>query len=275
MLRYLRLPPFPDAPLQRTRYPVVLIHGFGSLGTVGKPGLLHQQARYLRERGTLAYAPNVTPYDTVDVRCGEWMDRLERIINETEAEKLSLIGYSAGGLDARNLVSSCGMGDRVAAVVTINTPHRGSPLAAWTLEKRDPLRQGAIRAMDLAGRIFYDLAEPRVEAGVRELTPDHLENHFNPANPDVDGVEYLSWAGAAGKGTETRISPLLVFQNRTLYGLAGVNDGMVPVDSAKWGDFQDIVPSDHLRMAGVVPGSRSFSDELFLDIIRELIRRGH
>jgi triacylglycerol lipase len=264
---------YPDPPLVRTRYPVVLVHGFGSLGTVGQPGLLHRQARFLREHGILAFAPNVTPYDTTPVRCGEWVERLGRIFGETGAEKVSLIGYSAGGLDARHLVSTCGFGERVAAVVTINTPHRGSELAEWTLSDKSLVRRLAIGVMELSGSLFYSDAQPHVEAGLRELTPRFMREEFNPRNRDVDGVYYASWASAAGKGTATRITPALILQNRILYGIAGVNDGMVPLPSARWGELLGTAPSDHLRMAGVVPGSRTFSSQFFLDIARHLAER--
>jgi len=272
--RAIELDAFPDPPLVRTRFPVVLIHGFGSLGTIGKPGLLHQQARFLRTRGVLAFAPNVSPYDTVPVRCAQWQQHIDRVIEETGAEKINLIGYSAGGLDARYIVSSCGYEDRIASVITINAPNRGSHLAAWTLESRGPLPWIAMTSMELAGRLSFTTFDPRVEAGVREMTPEYVCEVFNPQNPDIEGVYYASWAGLAGKGTDTRITPFLVVQNRILYGLAGPNDGMVPLESAQWGDFRGTVPSDHLRMAGVVPGSRKISNELFLTVARHLAEKG-
>lgn len=273
VLPSLALPAHPDYPLVRTRYPVVLVHGFGSLGTVGKPGLLHHQARFLRLHGTLAYAPNVAPYDTTAVRAQEWLTRLDRIVEEAGAEKVNLIGYSAGGLDARFLASRCGLQDRIASVITVNTPHRGSELATWTLQESNIVKQVALGVMDVSGRIFYE-REPRVTAGLRELTPEYLCDEFNPKTPDVAGIYYASWAGAAGKGTETRISTLLLIQNRILYDLAGVNDGMVTVESARWGDFRGVVAGDHLTMAGVGPGSRRFSRALFLNIARHLAARG-
>src|SRR5207237_9941038 len=43
--------------------------------------------------------------------------------------KVNLIGHSMGGLDSRYAVSNLGLGDKVASVTTIGTPHRGSSVA--------------------------------------------------------------------------------------------------------------------------------------------------
>jgi triacylglycerol lipase len=272
--RVFGLEAFPDAEIVRTRYPMVLIHGFGAMGTLFTSGLLQDQAAFLRQRGTLAFAPNVTPYDTTRVRCEGWAGHLERVLEMTGAERLNLIGYSAGGLDARALASSLGFGARLASVITVATPNRGSALASWTLEQRPPVRDVVIGAMDVMGRLSYRDSAPRVEAGLRELTPEHVDQQFNPDNPDVSGVFYGSFAGRAGLGTDTRITPLQVIQNRILFRLAGVNDGMVPLSSAPWGELMGVVRSDHLRMCGVAPGSREHANRFFLHIARELASRG-
>lgn len=272
--RTFSLDPFPGSDIVRTRYPVVLIHGFGALGTLFTSGLLQDQASFLRQQGTLAFAPNVTPYDTTAVRCEVWKQHLERILEMTDAERLNLVGYSAGGLDARYLASTMGFGDRLASVLTVATPNRGSELASWTLAQRPPIRSIAVGTMELMGRLSYRDSEPHVEAGLHEMTPEFVEHHFNPANPDVPGLFYGSYAGRAGVGTDTRITPLQVIQNRILYPLAGVNDGMVPLSSAPWGELLGIVRSDHLRMCGVAPGSKDHANRFFLHIARELASRG-
>ena len=41
--RLLGLDPFPQPPLIRLRYPVVLMHGFGMIGALRRNGHLHDQ----------------------------------------------------------------------------------------------------------------------------------------------------------------------------------------------------------------------------------------
>ena len=84
--RLVGLDPLPQPPLIRTRYPVVLMHGFGVLAGLRRGGHLHKEAMDLRQHGVLAYAPNVAPYNTVPVRAAMWQDRLASILEETCAD---------------------------------------------------------------------------------------------------------------------------------------------------------------------------------------------
>ena len=116
--RAVELAPMPQPPLRPTRHPVVLLHGFGALANVLQNGVLHAEAMHLRARGVWAYAPHVNPYDTVAVRAEAWADRLERVLDETGAQKLNLVGFSTGGLDARLLARDPAWGDKIASLVT-------------------------------------------------------------------------------------------------------------------------------------------------------------
>ena len=68
--------------------------------------------------------------------------------------KVILMGHSMGGLDARYAVSKLGMDRHVAAVVTISTPHRGSPFADWVLENLGR----KMRGMQLANFLGLDFS---------------------------------------------------------------------------------------------------------------------
>ena len=39
--------------------------------------------------------------------------------------------------------------------------------------------------------------------------------------------------------------------NRILYGMAGLNDGIVPTDSAWWGERLGVLDADHARQIGL------------------------
>jgi len=269
------LAPFPQPPWEPTRYPVVLMHGFGTIAGLFGQGVLHAHAMHLRGHGVRAYAPNVNPYDTVEVRTRTWVDRLDRVLEESGADRLSLVGFSAGGLDARHLVSTLGYADRVAAVVTVSTPHHGTALCDFLLERPERLRAFAVGVMDWLGRASYALEEPRTGHALHELTPTFVCEQFNPHHPDAEGVYYGSWAGRAGKGTDTPISPALLLHNRILYAAEGINDGMVPTASARWGESLGTVEADHLRQVGMgLPGRGFDSLGFFLRIARDLAARG-
>lgn len=267
---------FPQPEVVHTRYPVVLMHGFGMLSGLRRFGHLHEEAMHLRIHGVLAYAPNVAPYQTVTVRAEQWRERLAIILDETGADKLNLIAHSMGGLDARYLISALGMAPYVATLTTVSTPHHGSGIASLVLERPQRLRALVADFVNWMGAstTLYPTAD--VLAALVELTPQHLTERFNCAVPDDPGVEYRSFAGQAGKGTAVGINPLLRVQNALLFAREGVNDGLVSVQSAQWGDFRGTVDADHAEQVGlrIMPGEGFRSNDFYLARAAELRAEG-
>jgi pimeloyl-ACP methyl ester carboxylesterase len=59
-------------------------------------------------------------------RLGRFVDR---VLDETGAEEVDLIGHSMGGIVSRYFVALGGGADRVAKLITIGSPHRGADLS--------------------------------------------------------------------------------------------------------------------------------------------------
>lgn len=273
--RLVELEPFPQPPLRPTRHPVVLMHGFGALANATPGGVLHPEAMHLRAHGVWAYAPHVNPYDTVAVRAEAWGDRLARVFEETGAQKVNLVGFSLGGLDARHLASLPAWAGRVASIVTVATPHRGTPIARYVLDRPDRLGAWALAAMDFMGRAAWEAAPPQTAAALAELDPAHIEGTFNPAHPYPDGVWCASYAARAGWGTTAGLYPGLLVQHRLLARLAGENDGIVPTASAVWGEGLGTLDADHARLIGLRVGRGGLdSKALYLEIAGHLRERG-
>ncbi len=268
------LEPFPQPPLLRTRYPVVLMHGFGMLAGLRRGGHLHEAALHLRLRGVVAYAPNVASYSTVAVRTAMWMDRLRHILAETEADRLNLIAHSMGGLDARYLISAMGLHETVASLVTVSTPHRGTAVAEIMLQQPRRLRQWVADFANWMGaKALEDTdADADLLQALTELSPAHLREAFNPSVPDHPAVRYWSYAAAAGKGTETPVNPFLKISNGLLYEREGLNDGLVSVESARWGVFLGTLGADHMQEVGLQGlGSRTFDANAFYRSVVQML----
>ncbi|HEX7069634.1 MAG TPA: alpha/beta fold hydrolase [Rhodothermales bacterium] len=276
--RFSALEPFPQPEVVVTRYPVLMMHGFGVFGTLRRGGHLHAEAMHLRSHGVLAYAPNVAPYNTVAVRVPQWIERIERILEETGAERLNVIAHSMGGLDARWLISRMGYHDRIASLVTISTPHHGSSVASAMLEQPELIRRFITGMCNWMGTNVVEECEADFDTAVRELTPEAMEERFNPRVPDHPDVRYWSYAGRAGRGTGVFINPFLIYQNNLLYAREGENDGFVSVDSARWGTFMGTYDADHARSVGlnVPPGVKAGfeAEEFYLDVVRMLAGEG-
>jgi len=230
------LTPFPQPPLIRLRYPVVMMHGFGMLAALRwRQGHLHAEAMHLRAHGVVAYAPNVAPYNTISVRAEMWARLLDVVFEETGAERLNLIAHSMGGLDARHLIAHHGYGARVASLTTISTPHRGSAAADVVLEGPEALRAPAASVVDWIAATALEGSTSDVIQALRELRPSYVTGTFNPATPDDPAVRYASYAGHAGRGTGLPMNPGLRVLNALIYARQGPNDGMVAAESAPWG----------------------------------------
>jgi Alpha/beta hydrolase family len=222
--------------LQAPRATVVLVHGMGSF-TAGSVDYFYRVPQLYRSLGARVIVPRLTMFDSVEARAKELQAQLDGV-----SGPLVLLAHSQGGLDSRYLVTKLGYADRVRAVVTIATPHHGSPVADVALGLLPGPAQAA--ADVLLGTLGWSLQ------GAREVTVDFMEHTFNPAVPDSQGVTYWSFSGRAapfGVGGQNGWlhAPLLATWT-FLDAEVGASDGMVPESSAHWGRFLGSLPADHM-----------------------------
>lgn len=264
------LKPFPQPSIIPTRHPIVLMHGFGVGASFRRGGHLHKEAMHLRSRGVRAVAPNVSPYNTVRARSKMWEQRLSRVLDETNADRLSLITHSMGGLDARYLISKLGWHDTVEVLVTVAAPHRGSSVASLILSQPDALRKWFADMADWLGTHILKDGTANIRQALQELTPEYMQNTFNEEVPNHPDVRYWSYGCQAGRGTSIPIDPLFRYLNNHLYEQEGVNDGIVSVQSARWGTYLGTVDADHARQVGLQSSlAASFDSNAFYASIAE------
>jgi triacylglycerol lipase len=268
---------FPQPSIIPTRTPVVMMHGFGIGASFRREGHLHDEAMHLRSRGVRAIAPNVSPYNTVRARCEMWEDRLTRILTELNTDRFSIIAHSMGGLDARHLISNMGWHEAVDVLVTVATPHRGSPIASLTLDQPESLRRLLVDMADWVGTHVLEDGSANFRQSLHELTPEYVQETFNPAVPDHPDVEYWSFGCRAGKGTDIPIDPIFRYFNAYLYDREGLNDGIVSVDSARWGEYLGTVDADHARQVGIKSrlAAEFDSNAFYASIVERLAEQGY
>lgn len=259
---------------------IVLAHGFD--GSLTNRWSFYKVADKLREDGHVVHAAQVSPYKGVPARAAELAVHVDAAQRECrakpgcDASKVHIIAHSMGGLDSRYLISKLGYGDRVASLTTISTPHRGSNVADVLLKFIPEDVEGAVDAMaSMWGRTFTDrdlAADSDVKAALSSISEKTTKETFNPEVKDDARVAYISWAGVSeivgipnpkdydaceGKlqtrlGIRDGMDPTLVPASFFVaHGLElRPNDGMVTVESAKWGKFMGCIPADHLDEVG-------------------------
>lgn len=287
-------------------YPVVFMHGmagFGQLG-LGPIGITYFDGviEDLTKTGESVFVTVVPPFDTSAARAQALSKQIDDILKRTGKAKVNLVGHSQGGMDARVITSPQGLGygDRVASVTTVATPHRGSKVADVVLGLLQYLPADVIDSvtgdfLKLVEKTAYELqSDAHLRQQVVELSEKYMTTVFNPKYKDASGVLYMSYGGRTnlrtGIGvcddgkydndpldvdtTQLMLAPLAIFLEE---GKLKVNDGLVTVESSKWGVFQQCVPADHLKEVGQLgPAAQSFDHlKLFRDIVARIRKAGY
>ena len=266
----------------QTQYPIVLIHGAG-FRDLKWPVYWGRIPGALQLRGAAIYYGLQDCWASTETNAREIVRRIESVLAETGAQKVNLIAHSKGGLEARMAASSLGAGDKIASITTIATPHHGSK----TLDKlfRAPKAIFSLAAFAVNNwiRLVGD-KQPDFLAVCEGFTTEHM-TAFNKNNPDVPGVFYQSF-GCVMAHPLSDIN--LSTANFVLSRIEGENDGLVSLDSAKWGDNFTVLRGNgrqgishldaiDLRRRPLAKGSgQGVTDivDVYIDIVRGLKTRG-
>lgn len=289
-------------------YPVVLAHGFFGFEKFAGQDFatyFYELKDHLAQvSGEEVYTPAVDPFNDSAFRGAQLVEAIEAIVAETGHGKVNIIGHSQGGLDARWVAHE--RPDLVASVVTIATPHGGTPVADIVLKLiADPAFESILDELTKAiGAPLYD----QVGDETSVTKPLHLFSEegiaeFNATVTDRPGVLYASIAGrsdmheggspcapdveqpfiAAAAAERDPIDPLLAVTESILDGglfQSLPNDGLVRVEHGKHGEFWGCIPADHLDEVGQLfgdgPGLGNDWDykKFYVDLVAALRARG-
>ena len=224
-----------------TKYPLLLVHGIGfrDLRYFNYWGRIPAE---LKRNGAAVYYGSQEAFGTIAYNGEEIRRRILAICRETGAEKVNIIAHSKGGLDARYAISALGMGEQVASLTTMNTPHRGCRFVDYACRLPDGFYRFVAGCFDRTFAKFGD-KNPDFYTATHQFATKASEE-FNRAVPDVPGVYYQSYTSKM-RGMFSHL--LLSVPYCMIKPLEGDNDGLVSVDSAKWGEFRGVFSSGRLR----------------------------
>ncbi|MDR1278247.1 MAG: hypothetical protein LBK02_05810, partial [Treponema sp.] len=221
------------------KYPVVLIHGAGfrdkTLGFINYWGRI---PKHLSEHGITVYYGGTDAWGSIEYNAGTIKDTIINILKEANAEKVNIIAHSRGGLESRYLISTLKMDYAVASLTTISTPHHGVKAMNIAVETPDGLYKFASFFVNGWFKILGD-KKPDYFTSSRQIS-ELYSVEFNEQNPDNENVYYQSYA-AKMKYFFSDFN--FIIMNPVIQMTDGDNDGLCPVDSAKWGDFKGLVTS--------------------------------
>lgn len=243
------------------RHPLVLLHGLAgfdevTVGPGGRRAYFRGLEPLVERHGLRVHRPRVPALGSVPERAAALVVELARLADTTGARRFNVIAHSMGGLDVRYALAHLGAARYVASVVTIGTPHRGTPIAdlGAAVLGRFGL-EAMLKKLGIPLACVEDLTQARMVA-------------LNASTPDVPGVFYGSVVVRADPG---RIHPLLLPTHRLLARRED-NDGLVPTESQAWGRVVLHAEGDHWGEIGW--SGHGDVEAVFAAVLTELKGRG-
>ncbi len=198
---------------------IILAHGilgFGRLPFGVESKYFNGIAQLYRDQSHEVLVPTVELLGSLELRSKQLCTTIDT--QWPHKKDLIVIAHSMGGLDIRRVVSlNPAIAARVKTIVTIATPHLGSPVADAVLNSGNPLR-------------------PHIPNWLLSLLGEHagaiedLQTRTDLQDPDVANIRYLE---IGCDSSDQPASPLFgLTQAIGNLGSAG-NDGVVPLASAK------------------------------------------
>ena len=219
--------------LCKTKYPILLVHGvfFRDMKYFNYWGRIPRELKY---HGATIYYGNHQSARAVADSAQELTDRIKQIVEGTGCEKVNIIAHSKGGLDCRYAIAKLGMGQYVASLTTVNTPHRGCIFADHLLKEITPEYQEEVAKRYNNTMKKIGDQSPDLLAAVNDLTASACEK-FNQEITYVPENIYCQSVGSVQKKAGGGRFPLnLSYHIVKMYD--GENDGLVSTSAFPWGE---------------------------------------
>ena len=221
------LPGSAHAGAARTTYPVVFAHGMGGFDDllgydywgddygvfVGDPcdGFLETSCNPDIDRGQRAYVAQVAPLQSSEVRGLDLANDVEGFMATTGAGYVNLVGHSQGGIDARKAarVLAQRRGYPVVKVlVSVSSPHRGSPVAKYILDLKPGVTSVLAALANYYGDAVYGPGNDAI-AGAKQL----VYGDYDAADGKTTGMRAFNLSYPVSSAYAARYASVVTAQN--------------------------------------------------------------
>ncbi|HNW30154.1 MAG TPA: alpha/beta fold hydrolase [Spirochaetota bacterium] len=270
----------------QTKYPIVMAHGMGASAQI--LGIIDYWNRIpgsLEDEGADVYITSVNGMDSTANKALAFKQQFLQIKALTGASKLNIIGHSHGTIYTRYAISNLGLSPYVSSYTSIAGPHRGSAIADVIMGViPNPVKPLVGAALDFVYAFIFGDKNPNSIQNGWDLTRSYMINTFNPNTPNKSGVYYQSAAAKIKMMAVDARNWYFIGTWPILLAIEGDNDGLVSVNSAKWGYFRGVYEGawysagvDHLNIVDQVFGFTPGFDapQFYIDIVADLKNRGY
>lgn len=222
----------------KTQYPIVMVHGVGLRD--------NRYIRYwgnipkaLKDKGAIIYFGGQDAWGTIEENAYMVKSRIQKIITETGIDKVNLIAHSKGGLEMRYMISELDMGKHIASLTTISTPHHGLKMLDLVFKGPNNIYKFVSGITNLIFKLMGD-KKPDFYQACFQMTSNNCRV-FNSKYMDDTDVFYQSYASHMKHSLS---DPKFFLTHFIIKRIEGESDGMVSIDSAKWGEYKGLINSD-------------------------------
>lgn len=252
-----------------TKYPIVLVHGvalkekkhFKAFGKIKET---------LRSRGYEVYIADTDGFGTIENNGAQLRDYIYRVLKISGKDKVNIIAHSKGGLDAKYMISELAMGDKVASLTTLCTPHKGSLIASRIWNWHDILKKPIAYFINLFYKHVLGDKNPDAMTVCRQLC--YVDESIETVG-FTDKIYCQSYSSTlkSGKDCFLMALPMRIYKHFS----GRENDGMVSNESSKFANYKGDCLSEsisHIQIIDILakPKSREAIYDFYENICKEL-----
>ena len=213
------------------KYPVVLVHGIVAHDRWKIVNFWGRIPKKLKENGIAVFYGNTDAWGDFKSNAKILKTTIEHVLRETKAEKVNIIAHSKGGIDSRYCIWKYKLGDRVASLTTLSTPHHGAEIADLIFKQKivhSPLMK---KTLDAFAKLYGDI-HPNLYNVNRQLTTKRMKA-FN-AKVHMDDRVYCQSLYTTMRHAMDDF--MFCYSHLYIKSVCGENDGVVSARSATWGN---------------------------------------
>ena len=265
--------------MKKSKYPFLLVHGmfFKDFFFIKSFGNVEP---FLKEEGYRVYTSLNDAMGSIENNAYQIKEQILKILEQENAEKINLIGYSKGGLDIAYLAEYLGIEDKIASITMLTVPFKGSVICDLSLSAPYPFFAPFVHFINFVYGTFFSDSNPDCLGAFKLMsTPPDNKKLFEDAKfPEKIYTQSYSTEIKNPFADNKMIFPALLMK----YFLSRNKkiDGFLLKESTEFGNYRgDFIPGydySHTEIADFITVKRKKKKmfEAWINMLDDLIEKG-
>jgi triacylglycerol lipase len=218
-----------------TRWPLFLVHGV-AVRRAEKLAYWGRIPEVLHAHGASVYISDQDAWGRFENNAFQLRRELFEVLEHSGADRVNIIAHSKGGLDSRMLAAIPDVTEHIASITTLSTPHGGLRTLNPAARLPDLVKRIISTPVDIIIILFGD-ENPGFASVIDDLS-EYSMVAFNQIYTQPKDIHIQSFTTV-----QRRIinDPAFMWISPLVSMIDGENDGIVPIWSSKYGEYQGVV----------------------------------